>query len=141
MSSLTLIDSSAWIFALGSKPDPEIRENIKNLVESNRAAITSPILFELLSGAHSESDSIKLNSYLTALHPFPFVDSEWHEAAEWTRNLRRKGVKAKTIDALIAFKALKHNLILLHADADLDRIARKTSLRVESFVQHVRNRT
>lgn len=138
MSSLVLIDSSIWIFALGPKPNLEIRKHVAQLVDQNLAAITSPIFFELLAGAKSESDILRLTSYLMALHPFPFLTEEWNEAAQWTRELRNKGLKIKTVDALIAFKAHKHKLTLLHADADMDRIAKKTSLSVDSYVDAVR---
>ncbi len=63
---------------------------------------------------------------------------EWSDAAEWVTTIRKKGVKVKTIDALIAYKAVKHKLTLLHADTDLDRLAKKTNLHVESFVDAAR---
>ncbi len=124
MSSLVLIDTSAWIFALGSRPVVGIRDRVTYLVEQNLAAITSPIFFELLSGVRSDGDSARLGVYLSTLHPFPFLIEDWIEAARWTSGIRKKGVKAKTVDALIAYKALKHGLTLLHADRDLDRIAK-----------------
>jgi predicted nucleic acid-binding protein len=141
MSSLVLIDSSAWIFTLGAKPVEEIRSEVESLVQSNKAAITSPILFELLSGERSDSGAIRLASYLAALHPFPFTSEDWIEAAEWTRGLRRRGLKVKSMDGMIAFKAMKHGLTLLHADSDMDRIAKKASLSVESFVHSARSRS
>jgi len=45
----------------------------------------------------------------------------------------------KTVDALIAYKAYKHHLILVHADADMDRISTYTNLEVESYVRYVRS--
>lgn len=138
MTKLVLIDTSAWLFTLGPKPVLSIRQRVEHLVEKNLAATTSPVLFELLSGIRSREDTHRLADYLSSLHPFPLTVEEWTEAAVWTSTLRRKGSKIKTIDALIAYKAIKHNLILLHADADLDRIAKKCSLHVESFVRDVR---
>lgn len=138
MSAFVLIDTSAWIFALGSKPIPRIRKRIEGLVEENLAAITSPIAFELLSGTRSEEDAKRLWDYLSSLHPFPFSAEEWTDAAIWTSLLRKQGSKVKTVDALIAYKATKHNLTLLHTDRDLDRIAQKCSLKVESYVADVR---
>jgi predicted nucleic acid-binding protein len=43
------------------------------------------------------------------------------------------------MDALIAFKAQKHNLTLLHADRDFDRLSRATSFSTESFASSVGN--
>jgi len=138
LSSLVLIDSSAWLFALGDNSVSSIRNKITYLLEQNLAATTSPILFELLSGIKNKFDEQRLKEYLLTLHIFPLQPEEWIEAADWTRSLRMDGLKIKTIDSLIAYKAIKHNLVLLHADMDLDRIAQKTPLRVESYVSRVR---
>ncbi len=139
MNQLYLIDSSAWIFALGSRPVEVIRARVKELVENNLAAITSPILFELVSSEKNQAHSNLLAAHLSALHPFPLLPQEWVEAAEWTRVHRQKGHKLKTVDALIAYKAHKHHLTLVHADADMDRIASHAKLEVESYVRHVRS--
>lgn len=116
-----------------------IRERVEKLVKNNLAAITSPIFFELVSSEKNQTHSALLAAHLSALHPFPLLPQEWAEAAEWTRAHRQKGHKLKTIDALIAYKSLKHNLTLVHADADMDRIADHTKLNVESYVRHVRS--
>ncbi len=139
MNKLYLIDSSAWIFALGSHPLEVIRARVEKLVENNLAAITSPIFFELVSSEKSQAHSALLAAHLSALHTFPLFPHEWVEAAEWVREHRQKGHKIKTVDALIAYKAHKHHLILLHADADMDKIATHTQLEVESYVRHARS--
>jgi len=110
-------------------------------VEQNLAATTSPILFELLSGARTRADTEQLLNYLSALHPFPVIPEEWIEAALWTQSVRSKGVKVRTIDALIAFKAAKHRLVLIHADKDLDRVSKRMNLQVESYVDVARHAT
>ncbi len=76
---------------------------------------------------------------ITSLHIYPFDKDEWVSAARWTQKWRRKGIKVKTMDALIAFKAQKHNLTLLHADRDFDRLSRATSFSTESFASSVGN--
>ena len=139
MNQLYLIDSSAWIFALGAKPVDAIRDRVVDLVQNNLAAITSPIFFELVSSEKSQAHAALLETNLSALHPFPLLPQEWVEAAEWTRSLRQKGHKIKTMDGLIAFKAHKHHLTLVHADADMDKIASHTKLEVESYVKYIRS--
>jgi predicted nucleic acid-binding protein len=134
-----LIDSSAWIFALGPNPLEVIRVRVEELVEKNLAAITSPIFFELVSSEKSTAHSAQLAAHLSALHPYPLMPQEWAEAAEWTREHRQKGHKLKTVDALIAYKAHKHHLTLVHADADMDRIADNAPLKVESYVRVARS--
>jgi predicted nucleic acid-binding protein len=139
LNQLYLIDSSAWIFTLGPHPLEVIRARVEHLVENNLAAITSPIFFELVSSEKNHSQSARLAAHLSALHPYPLLPGEWAEAAEWTREHRQKGHKLKTVDALIAYKAYKHRLTLVHADADLDRIAAYAHFEVESYVRHARS--
>lgn len=135
MSAFILIDTSAWLFTLGPKPVDLIRQRVEELVSKNLVAITSPIFFELLSGVQPQELESRLIEYLSCLHPFPLTSEEWIEAAFWTKGLREKGSKIKTVDALIAYKAIKHNLTLLHADSDMDRVAKISSLKVESYVK------
>lgn len=106
---MILIDTSAWIFALGPRPVLAIRERVQSLVIQNKAAITSPVLFELLSGARSQEDYLSLRVNLLSLHPFPLTANDWVEAAAWTRKLRLKDLSIKTVDALIAYQAIKKN--------------------------------
>jgi predicted nucleic acid-binding protein len=139
LSPFFLIDTSAWFFTFGQNPVQLIKERVEHLLEQNQAAITSPIAYEIFSGVKCDLPTLK--TYLSTLHPFPFIAEEWSETAVWTQEMRRKGTKMKTMDALIAYKALKHDLTLLHADADMDRIARQCSLRTESYVEQVRKAT
>ena len=118
---------------------PHIRDRITDLVRNNRAAVTSPILFELLHGVPTGEEFNRWCQYLSSLHQFPLTETDWLKAAQWAQRLRSRGLKAKTVDFLIAYKALRHRLTLLHADADFDRIARFVSLRVESCVRFARD--
>lgn len=136
--ALVLIDTSAWLFNFPPRVVEPIRARITAVVQQNLAAIASPILFEVLSGARSEEDGTRLHRYLSSLHPIPFTDAQWGEAARWAQRLRAKGVQAKTMDLLIAYLAVTHHLVVLHADRDFDRMAAHTALTVESYVHAVR---
>lgn len=52
--------------------------------------------------------------------------------------LRRQGSIFPGADVIIAQAAVGHRAILLHADADFDRIAQYQPLQVESYVEEVR---
>jgi predicted nucleic acid-binding protein len=139
-SGLILVDTSVWIYILRQKPHPELRARVADLVLSNAAAITEPVLFELLRGAQDSHESETLKSRLRSLHPIPFLPTDWSDCAFWTAKLARRGLTVKSMDALIAFIAHQHNILLLHADRDFDRIAALGQLRVESWV-HRMNRS
>ncbi len=139
--ALVLIDTSAWICNFPPKVVPKIRERVTELVEHDQAAVTPPIAFELLQGVHSGHEFGRLHQHLSSLHQFPITESDWLKAAQWAHRLRMQGLKAKTLDFLIAYKAMRHRMVLLHADQDFDRIAQAVPLKVESYVKHVRSLT
>jgi predicted nucleic acid-binding protein len=62
----------------------------------------------------------------------PFV---WEAAAGLGYALRRRGVTTALPDLLVAASALEHDAIVVHADADFDKIAEHSDLRVESYAQ------
>ena len=136
--NLVLIDTSAWLFNFQPRVVPAIRERIAELLHQNKAVITSPIIFELLQGVISSQEFDRWFNHLSSLHQFPVTEADWIKAAQWAYRLRKQGVTAKTADFLIAYKAMRHKLTLLHADSDFDRMAAKVSLKVDSYVRHVR---
>ncbi len=108
-----------------------------SLVLENQAVTTLPIVFEILRGTRTLQEAESLKHRLRSLHVLPFLEADWSQAAEWGARLARKGVAAKSMDILIAFKAVQNGLILLHADRDFDRFAQRTSLKVESWAGRV----
>ena len=134
---LVLIDTSAWIYNFSPRAIPPIRERITQLVEQDRAAITSPILFELLQGARTGEEFRRLQAHVSGLHSFPVTESDWLKAAQWAQRLRSRGIQAKTVDFLIAYKAMRHRLVLLHADRDFERIARAMPVKTESCLRWI----
>lgn len=135
--SLVLIDTSAWLFNFPPRVVKPIRERITELVETDRAVVSSPVSFELLSGIRSKEEFDRFHRFLTSLHLLPFPQGEWTNAAKWARELRARGVQAKTVDLLIAYQAVTNGLTLLHADRDFDRIAKAGAFKVESYVSVV----
>ncbi len=139
--SIVLIDTSAWLFNFEPRVVPRVRKRITELVQGNQAAVTSPILFELLHGVRTGEEFSRLHQHLSSLHQFPVTEADWLKGAQWAQRLRSGGVKAKTVDFLIAYKAMRHRLILLHADRDFDRLARFVPLKVESCVRLISQQT
>lgn len=116
---------------------PPLAERVAQLVLDNQAVTTLPVIFEILRGARTlkEADTLKLR--LSSLHVIPYLEPDWNAAAEWGARMARKGHTAKSMDLLIAYKALQHGLTLLHADRDFDRMAKVSPLRVESWIARV----
>jgi len=92
---------------------------------------------EILSGAHNQQEFQDYSARFDALHQLVIHDATWHAAAKLGYDLRRQGVPCLTPDLIIAASAIEHDAVLVHADADFDRIAANADLRVESFADAV----
>jgi predicted nucleic acid-binding protein len=133
-----LVDTSAWLFALRKDANPEIKSRLDTLLREDIVLITGIIKLELLGGTRNREEFSRLKSRLDAL---PYVSMEepllWDLACEMVFDLRRKGVTIPYTDILIASAAIKEDIILLHADAHFDQVAKHLKLRVESFVNRI----
>lgn len=103
------------------------------LIEAGEpVALTDVILTEVLQGLASDEQAALVGDHVRA---FPILRLEGIEdfalAAGLYRAARRKGVTIrKTLDRLIAAPCVRTGAPLLHADADFDRLATCSSLRI-----------
>jgi len=84
---------------------------------------------EILQGAKTEVEFKKLYEYFSTQIIFSLPDTPeiFAQSAAVYCNLRRAGTTIRnTIDILIAYTAIYHDIQLLHDDADFDFIAEKT---------------
>lgn len=130
MERPVLIDTSAWVCFFARSGFIGIREAVSQLLDEDMAAIAGPIVVELIQGARTERERDFLKSRLEGLHWLPITDSHWHEAADLSFRLRRKGVTASAIDVLLAAVAISYKCKLLHKDSDFDLIAKHSALRL-----------
>ena len=95
-------------------------------------ALTDVVMTEVLQGIASERQARQVERHLRA---FPILQLEAVEdfvlAADLYRSARSSGVTiGKTLDCLIAAPCVRTGAPLLHADADFDRLAGCTPLRI-----------
>jgi hypothetical protein len=128
----TLIDTSAWIFALRKDFLPEIKDRIDILLRENLVLTTGIIRLELLAGTKNEKDYDRLKSRLFSLESIETDESLWEAACGLGFKLRRNGLTVPHTDIMIASCAMTFGCILLHADHHFDRIAEYTDLKSES---------
>jgi hypothetical protein len=140
MSSLVLIDTSAWILALRKSPLSVVRDEVEHLLAENRVAIVPMIRLELLGGTKSLDEFNRLKTRLEALHQIPTDEANWGAAAELSFKLRQQGKVIPYTDILIGTAAILANCLLLHADKHFDLMAEDTDLNVKSLVSVVRER-
>ncbi len=131
---MILVDTSAWIFSLKKNPFLPLKERINSLLRDELIVTFGMIKLELLGGTKTWEEFTRLQNRLDALHEIAITQILWDKASNLAFTFHRKGITIPYTDILIASAALYSKVILLHADAHFDLIAKHTKLKVESFL-------
>ncbi|MGI8506350.1 MAG: type II toxin-antitoxin system VapC family toxin [Solirubrobacteraceae bacterium] len=128
---MIVVDTSVWIDVLNGVDSPTAATCIRLIETGEPVALTDIVFAEILQGLRDD-EAAKVESHLRA---FPILRLQALEdfslAAELYRSARRSGVTIrKTLDCLIAVPCVRTAAPLLHADADFDRLATCTPLRI-----------
>jgi predicted nucleic acid-binding protein len=129
---MIVVDTSVWIDVLNEVASPQAQRCIELIETGQAVALTEVIFTEILQGLRSQREAAEVERHLRA---FPILRLESLDdfalAAELYRAARRAGVTIrKTLDCLIAAPCVRTRAPLLHDDADFDRLASCTPLRV-----------
>ena len=127
---MIVVDTSVWIPFFAGRDTPEALKCVE-LSRGAPVALTDVVLMELLQGVR-EGDAAGLEA---RLREYPILRlgaiEDFTLAAKLSRMARNAGVTVSSkIDYLIAAPCVRVNAPLLHADADFDRLASCTPLRV-----------
>ncbi len=128
---MIVVDTSVWIDVLNGVDSPTAATCIRLIETGEPVALTDIIFAEILQGLRDD-EAAKVEAHLRA---FPILRLQALEdfslAAQLYRTARRSGVTIrKTLDCLIAVPCVRTAAPLLHADADFDRLATCTPLRI-----------
>ncbi len=129
---MIVVDTSVWIDVLNDNSTKAAERCIELIEAGEPVALTDVIFTEILQGLGSEKEAQLVEEHLRAF-PVLRLDGlgDFALAAELFRSARRSGVTIrKTLDCLIAAPCVRTGAPLLHADADFDRLATCTSLRL-----------
>jgi predicted nucleic acid-binding protein len=107
-------DTSALIGYLKDDPDPRI-ERLHAALARQLLWLPPPVLTELRAGRVQNAG---LDRLLKDAPVLPLEDGFWDRAGETRRTLLLKGVRARTLDALIAQCCIDANAPLLTLDSD-----------------------
>ena len=132
---MIVVDTSVWIDVLNGVPGPVADECVKLIEAGDPVALTDVIFTEILQGLRSDREAAEVDRHLRAF-PILRLDGldDFALAAQLYRTARHRGVTIrKTLDCLIAAACVRTGAPLLHADADFDRLAACTPLRVYRF--------
>jgi predicted nucleic acid-binding protein len=129
---VTLVDTLAWVEYLRATGS-ELHHRLRQLVESEeRLHTTDVVMMEVLAGGRNETHTEHLRRLLGRCE-FVAIEGlgDFERAAGIHRRCRSAGETVRSInDCLIAAIAGRAGLEVLHADRDLEAIARHTELRL-----------
>lgn len=131
---MIVVDTSVWIDVLGGRRTRQARRCVELIEGGDPVALTDVVFAEILQGLSSDAEAELVERHLRA---FPVLRLEGLDdfalAAELYRTACNKGVTIRnTLDCLIAAPCVRTGAPLLHSDADFDRLASCTSLRIFS---------
>jgi predicted nucleic acid-binding protein len=129
---MIVVDTSVWIDVLNENDTRPASLCIELIEGGEPVALTDIVFTEILQGLRSAEEARLVEEHLRA---FPILRLDGLEdfalAAELYRAAKAAGTTIrKTLDCLIAAPCVRTGAPLLHADADFDRLARCTALRV-----------
>lgn len=127
---MILVDTSAWVEydrATGSPADLRVTELIAT---DGPAAVTGPVVMEVLAGARDERREADLRRLLHRFAHLPFdAAGDFDAAARIYRRCRAAGITPRgMVDCMIAAVAWRAGATLLAHDIDLDRVASVMSI-------------
>lgn len=129
---MILVDTSVWIEFFNGADTSSVRL-LEDLVEAEEdVCISAYILTEILQGFRKDRDFAAAKKHLLNF-PVYFLNGpeSYISAAQLYRKCRKQGITIrKTAVCIIAQTAIENRLFLLHDDADFDRIASVSPLKI-----------
>jgi predicted nucleic acid-binding protein len=129
---MIVVDTSVWIDVLNGVDSPPAMTCVGLIEDGRPVALTDIVFAEILQGLRSDDEAQMVERHLRAF-PILRLDSleDFSLAADLYRTARAQGITVrKTLDCLIAAACIQAGAPLLHADADFDRLATCTALRI-----------
>jgi predicted nucleic acid-binding protein len=124
--SVVVVDSSAWIEFFRGRELPLLEDALAE----GRARVPPLVVAELVSGATSRADALRVADLARHLELVPTPREHWIRVGELRRRLRAAGLSVSTPDAHVAQCALDLGGILLATDTVFRRIARASRLQL-----------
>jgi predicted nucleic acid-binding protein len=127
---LIVVDTSVWIDFLRGRSTSQAARLEALIADGIVLAVTGVIRMELLRGASAPIVE-ELRASLDEHPVLPTEQADFDLAADLYRRGRSAGLAVRSsIDCLIAAPCIRTGTPLLHADADFDRVASISDLRV-----------
>jgi len=127
-----VVDTSVWIDVLRGYDSSAAVRCVELIEDGAPIALTDVVLTEILQGLPNERQARLVERRMRAFPILRLVAiDDFTLAARLYRTARAQGVTIRrTLDCLIAAPCVRTGSPILHADADFDRLASCTQLRV-----------
>lgn len=131
-----LVDTTIWSLALRrrayqlSSAEKRLVENWADLVISGRAALTGPVLQEVLSGIRSEEVFEALHEKLSSFRYLEILPGDHVLAARFFNLCRSHGIAGSHVDMLICVTAHRYDVPIFTTDPDFSGYARHLPIRL-----------
>jgi hypothetical protein len=128
---MIIVDSNTWADFFNGASNPHVQRLDLALQEEEDLAVVPIIITEVLQGFRTDSGFQRARRVLLALPVIEPTVACHVRAARLFRSLRQKGITVRgAVDCIIAQTCLDVDAELLSPDADFERIARHTPLRL-----------
>jgi predicted nucleic acid-binding protein len=134
MSSLILVDSSAFIEYYRPSGSPKVQASIAEAIASERVATNGIVQVEILAFAPNQASYRKLLADFQAFHWLNLGSEEFALATELGFQLRRLGITVPPTDLIIAASAIQAGAVVYHVDAHYDSIAQHSNLQARHLL-------
>jgi predicted nucleic acid-binding protein len=127
-----VVDTSVWIDFFRDSGTWQVEHLAQLIADDEPVALTDIVFTEILQGLSSDREARRVERRLCAFDVLRLDDlDDFRRAASLYRQARTAGIIIRrTLDCLIASVCVRHDVPVLHADADFDRLAACTDLRV-----------
>jgi predicted nucleic acid-binding protein len=120
-------DTSAWVdFSNGSETN--CSKHLETALSSGNVVMPMIVMFEILSGP-GLTDEVR--SLILQLPQLELLPGYWERAGDLRRGLLKRGLKARSMDCLVAQSCIDHKVALIAADGDYRHFA-KSGLKLVS---------
>jgi predicted nucleic acid-binding protein len=129
---MIVVDTSVWIDFFRGVSSSTVEQFVALVEDDAGVALTDVVLTEILQGLRTAADVRRVEQRLALFEVLRLSDlDDFRRAAALYRSARRRGMTIRrTLDCLIASVCIREDVPLLHADADFDRLAQCSALRI-----------
>jgi predicted nucleic acid-binding protein len=114
-TELVLIDTCIWV-PYFNRPRSTEKSVVDSLLDDDRAAITGPILTEILQGFRRDEHADWVASLLRNLQVLEPRWDDWRQAAKLGRDLASKGKRLPLTDLVVAALGLRFKCAVYTTD-------------------------